>query len=175
VSVYVDEVRRWPTRIRCFRNGSAHLTADTLEELHAMAERIGLRRAWFQGRRVPHYDLTPTRREAALAEGAVFVPAKEQAKRRIAAAREAASEDAEILYREGIAVQRSMVDTPVGDAVRAAIEARGREAVDEMLERAMEQSLSKLNDGRPLRGREHLVRRAFIDAYRRVADETEGR
>jgi len=88
VTVYVDEIMRWPTKIRCFRNGSCHLTADTLEELHALARRIGLRREWFQSKGlVPHYDLTPGRREAALRAGAEFVPAKEQARRRIAARR----------------------------------------------------------------------------------------
>ena len=91
MSVYVDEVRRWPTKIRCFQAGSAHLTADTLEELHELARAIGLRRAWFQDKRVPHYDLTPSRREAALRAGAVFVSAKEQARGR-AAARAAAHE-----------------------------------------------------------------------------------
>lgn len=81
--VYVDEVRRWPTTIRCLAGGSCHLTADTLDELHAVAAAIGMRRAWFQAGRIPHYDLTPSRREAALAAGAVFVPAKEQARRRV--------------------------------------------------------------------------------------------
>lgn len=84
--IYVDEFRRWgPTSIRCFRAGSSHLTADTLGELHEMAAWVGLRREWFQGGRVPHYDLTESRRAKALAAGAVFVPAKEQARRRIAA------------------------------------------------------------------------------------------
>lgn len=85
VSVYVDEVRVWPTKVACFRKGSAHLTADTLDELHVLAESIGLRRAWFQDGRVPHYDLTPRRRLHALAAGADFVSAKDQARRRIAA------------------------------------------------------------------------------------------
>jgi hypothetical protein len=89
VSVYVDEVRRWPTKIACFRNGSAHLTADSVEELHAFAERLGLRRAWFQDGRVPHYDITPGVRERAIYDGARFVPAKEQARQRIAARRAA--------------------------------------------------------------------------------------
>lgn len=80
----MDEIRVWPTKIRCFAGGSAHMTADTLEELHAMARRIGLRRAWFQNGRVPHYDLTPARRQAALDGGAVFLSAKEQARRRVA-------------------------------------------------------------------------------------------
>lgn len=62
------------------------MTADTLDELHALADAIGLRRAWFQKRaRVPHYDLTPSKRELALRAGAIFVPGKEQARRRLAA------------------------------------------------------------------------------------------
>lgn len=93
MAVYVDEIRWWPTRIRCFKAGSAHLTADSLDELHDLARRIGLRAEWFQGTgRVPHYDLTPAKRTAALLAGAVFVGAKEQARRRIIAARERASE-----------------------------------------------------------------------------------
>lgn len=87
MTVYVDELMKWPTRIRCFKNGSAHLTADTEEELHELAQRIGLKRAWFQNKRVPHYDLTASKREAALAAGAVFVPGKTQAHRRIEARR----------------------------------------------------------------------------------------
>ena len=90
MTVYVDELRVWPTKIGCFKGGSAHLTADTLEELHAFAARIGLKRAWFQDKGlVPHYDLAPSRHEAALAAGAVFVPAREQAEKRIAARRAA--------------------------------------------------------------------------------------
>ena len=89
MTVYVDELRRYaPGGGRTFRAGSAHLTADTLVELHAFAERIGLRRAWFQGppgHRVPHYDLTTSRHAAALRAGAVFVPSKEQARQRIEA------------------------------------------------------------------------------------------
>lgn len=85
MTVYVDEICRWPTRIRCFQDGSCHMTADTEEELHVMAGAIGLRRAWFQPHSTaPHYDLTPSKRALALAHGAVFVPAKEQARRRIA-------------------------------------------------------------------------------------------
>jgi hypothetical protein len=87
VTVYVDEVRRWPTKIACFRRGSCHLTADTVEELHVFAFRLGLRREWYQPKSSPHYDLTPGRRLDALERGAVFVPAKEQARRRIAARR----------------------------------------------------------------------------------------
>ena len=89
--IMVDELIRWPTKIRCFLNGSCHLTVDgPLDELHVFAERIGLRREWFQNTRgCPHYDLTPSRREAALAAGAVFVSGREQARKRIAARQEA--------------------------------------------------------------------------------------
>lgn len=72
MAVYVDPLRnyggsaefRWPI--------SCHMYADTLDELHAMAARIGMRRSWFQDdRRLPHYDLVPRRRAAAVRLGAV--------------------------------------------------------------------------------------------------------
>jgi hypothetical protein len=92
MAVYVDELRFWPmamtdpaARATARRNGGqwCHMTADTVEELHAMASRIGLKRAWFQDRPgCPHYDLTPGRREKALQNGAIFKPAREQARER---------------------------------------------------------------------------------------------
>lgn len=80
MAVMVDELRVWPNaRHRCFKNGSAHLTADTLDELHAFAARIGLRPEWFQDHRIaPHYDLSPKRHAAALALGAELVPMRVQ-------------------------------------------------------------------------------------------------
>jgi hypothetical protein len=52
----------------------AHLWSDTsIEELHAFAQKIGLKRAWFQNKeRLPHYDVTGARYKAALAAGAVI-------------------------------------------------------------------------------------------------------
>lgn len=54
-----------------------HMFCDgDIEELHLMAEAIGLKRGWFQkGNGVTptqraHYDLTPRRRKAALRAGA---------------------------------------------------------------------------------------------------------
>lgn len=81
----VDELRRWPHAKRPFDQGSCHLTTDSgVEELHVFARRIGMKRAWFQPHALAnHYDLTPGRRDAALKAGAVFVPAKEQARQRI--------------------------------------------------------------------------------------------
>lgn len=71
MSVYVDSLfwtdrsRRWPYDQVC------HLVADTLEELHAFAARLGLKRAWFQEHHfLPHYDLTAGKRAQAVALGA---------------------------------------------------------------------------------------------------------
>ena len=73
VSVYVDNAfavgdwGRW--------SGGGHLQADTVEELHAFAERLGLRREWFQckpGRpENDHYDIGRRGRERALELGAI--------------------------------------------------------------------------------------------------------
>lgn len=48
-----------------------HMMADSLEELHAMADRLGLKREWFQHKSSPHYDLSQTKRQEALALGAI--------------------------------------------------------------------------------------------------------
>jgi hypothetical protein len=46
--------------------------ADSPEELHAMAKKIGLRKAWFQEHpSLPHYDLTPAKRAKAIVAGAI--------------------------------------------------------------------------------------------------------
>lgn len=88
MTVRVDELQRWGhAKHPCFQGGSSHLTADTLEELHAFAVKLGLRRTWFQPLSSPHYDLSPPKRARALELGAVFVPAREQARARVAARR----------------------------------------------------------------------------------------
>jgi hypothetical protein len=76
VTVYVDDLVHWGWRLRGHEVASCHMFCDAvdLEELHAFAERIGLKRAWFQPHRLaPHYDLTPSRRADAIAHGAVAV------------------------------------------------------------------------------------------------------
>jgi len=82
----VDEIKVYPNARGIFRSGSCHLTTDgPLEELHAFARRIGMRREWFQDHPLaPHYDLIESKRQKALALGATFVPAREQARTRIA-------------------------------------------------------------------------------------------
>lgn len=51
-----------------------HMIADTPAELHAMAEKIGLKRAYSQTsarHSYPHYDLSSGKRKQAIAAGAV--------------------------------------------------------------------------------------------------------
>lgn len=72
MSVYVDPLMehggsstfRWKT--------SCHMYADTLDELHAMALVVGMKRSWFQDKpSMPHYDLVESRRRDAVRRGAV--------------------------------------------------------------------------------------------------------
>jgi hypothetical protein len=86
VSVYVDDLKAghvvrvlYPRAPRCFkRDGSCHMWADTTDELHTFARRLGLKRAWFQDHQLlPHYDLTGPRRAEALKAGAVERSPKE--------------------------------------------------------------------------------------------------
>lgn len=73
LSVYIDNAfvvgdwGRW--------SGGGHLQADTLEELHAFADRMGLRREWFQSKpgrpENDHYDLSKKGRERAIELGAI--------------------------------------------------------------------------------------------------------
>jgi hypothetical protein len=76
MAVYVDDafVSDSPTAWGRW-TGGGHLMADTLDELHAFAQSIGLRREWFQTRpsrpEKDHYDLTRARRDAAILAGAI--------------------------------------------------------------------------------------------------------
>jgi hypothetical protein len=81
--IYVDELRATRKQVGPFLPGTewCHLTTDgPLEELHQFAEEIGMQRAWFQDKRVPHYDLRKPGRDAALQKGAIFMSAREQYK-----------------------------------------------------------------------------------------------
>lgn len=81
--VYVDPLmkitpsKQWPYSQAC------HLRADTEEELHAFAERLGLQRLWFQGHhpnpRFWHYDITANMRAKAVAMGAKELNRQESA------------------------------------------------------------------------------------------------
>ena len=53
-----------------------------LDELHAMAAKIGLKLDWFQDhKRVPHYDLRPSKRKLAVLVGAAELGAIEIVRR----------------------------------------------------------------------------------------------
>lgn len=68
MAVYVDRGRT-PYRGMIM----SHMIADSLHELHAMADRIGLRRTWFQDNGTPHYDLCQSKRRMAIQFGAVEI------------------------------------------------------------------------------------------------------
>lgn len=72
--IYVDALINWGWRL----GPSCHLVADSLEELHAFAARLGMRRSWFQDDpKLPHYDLTVKRRARAVELGAVELDRRE--------------------------------------------------------------------------------------------------
>lgn len=74
MSVYVDDLqlsgvyasKKWPHKKNC------HLMADSLDELHLFASKIGMKRSWFQNHpQYPHYDLTENKRREAVFLGAI--------------------------------------------------------------------------------------------------------
>lgn len=74
MTVYVDPLKDWGWRL----GPSCHMIADTDEELHAMADAVGMKRSWAQemgnpNRYMRHYDLVASRRKRAVALGAVEI------------------------------------------------------------------------------------------------------
>ena len=73
MTVYVDDLVEWGWVLRGRKVASCHMFTDSLDlqELHAMAQAIGMKRAWFQDKAAaPHYDLSASRREKAVTLGA---------------------------------------------------------------------------------------------------------
>lgn len=81
MTVYIDSPTYYPDTPLRFKVWS-HMWADTLDELHAMADKIGIHRSWFQCNvgpkatklailRAAHYDVTPRKRETAIHLGAI--------------------------------------------------------------------------------------------------------
>ena len=69
MTVYVDNMRaKYGRMLMC------HMIADSTDELHAMAQRIGIARRWYQG---DHYDICLSKREIAVKNGAVEVTLRE--------------------------------------------------------------------------------------------------
>lgn len=74
MTVYVDRLRNWGWTLRGHATMNCHMFTDQIDltELHQMAQDIGMKRAWFQDKpSLPHYDLTASRRELAVEQGAI--------------------------------------------------------------------------------------------------------
>ena len=70
MTVYVDNMAApFGRMIMC------HMIADTDDELHAMADTIGVQRKWHQKPNTPnsHYDIAISKRNLAIASGAVQI------------------------------------------------------------------------------------------------------
>lgn len=71
MAIYVDSARHpFKGHMMC------HMTADSLGELHDMAGRLAMKRAWFQcppKASFPHYDIPEPRRDMAIKYGAIEV------------------------------------------------------------------------------------------------------
>lgn len=79
--VYVDSITDYTGFTKLRWKHWCHMVADTDEELHALAAKIGLKREWFQKkpgkRRGNHYDLIPTKRALAVRHGAKEISDRE--------------------------------------------------------------------------------------------------
>lgn len=74
--IFVDPLQQWPTKLKCFRDGSSHLHTlpghlDLLQTFALGA--LALNPAWFQNKEMPHFDLTVRKHALALQCGAVQV------------------------------------------------------------------------------------------------------
>ena len=79
MSVHVEPLRNYGWIMRGHNVHSCHMTADTLEELHQMADKIGMKRSWFQSKKgsLPHYDLVRSRRILAIEHVAIEITLKQ--------------------------------------------------------------------------------------------------
>lgn len=82
MNVYVDDLIEWGKRPGWPYDSACHLMADTDDELHAFAARLGLKRSWAQKMDHPrqsfhHYDLTKTKRQQAVRMGAIEITTRE--------------------------------------------------------------------------------------------------
>lgn len=69
MAVYVDDMHKLPLG-RFGRMKMSHMIADTEDQLHAMADKIGIARRWYQG---DHYDISLSKRRLAVSAGAIEV------------------------------------------------------------------------------------------------------
>lgn len=68
MTVYVDQAKhKYGRMVMC------HMVADSLHELHKMADKIGINRKWFQNKKLPHYDICLSKKELAIKNGAEVI------------------------------------------------------------------------------------------------------
>lgn len=100
--VYVDDMNAKYGRMRMF-----HLISDSEEELHAMADKIGVARKWHQAppKHRSHYDIALVKKELAITAGAIQITWRQTAQmtmRRIKTGELGKPEEAEQWYKENI-------------------------------------------------------------------------
>lgn len=75
MAIYVDDADiRWKGLSLWY-----HMTGDDAEELHQMAQAIGLKKSYFQG---DHYDITAGKRVMAIKKGAIMTNQRRMAQLR---------------------------------------------------------------------------------------------
>lgn len=77
MSVYVDREQNQYGRMKM-----CHMFADSLDELHAMANKIGIQEKWFQNKKHPHYDICQSKKKLAIKHGAIEINIKDFLRRR---------------------------------------------------------------------------------------------
>ena len=53
---------------------------DSLIELYEFAQKIGLKKSWFQDKTIPHYDIFGNKIQLALSNGAIIIDSKKMYK-----------------------------------------------------------------------------------------------
>ena len=73
MTVYVDQpIHKYGQMIMC------HMISESEEELHAMADKIGIKKKWYQSNAsFPHYDICKSKRALAIEHGAVEVTSRQ--------------------------------------------------------------------------------------------------
>lgn len=72
MAVYIDDAKNQYGRMKM-----SHMIADSLDELHQIAEKIGLRRQWFQDKNILHYDVCQSKKKLAIELGAIEVTGRD--------------------------------------------------------------------------------------------------
>lgn len=112
MAVYVDDMRA-----RYRRMVMSHMIADSEDELHAMADKIGVRRRWHQnpGCASSHYDVCQAMRELAVQHGAIKITLRQAAAmvaRRRATGSLGSPDDAEQWHCQHLAARRAHTNEP---------------------------------------------------------------